>query len=125
MRISENLQVKPTWELTRVQKLVLILRDYPEIRNSYDMIVEKYHKIYEDSRVKRTTLERDIRMVQYDLGLYSPLERVKRARKQKQQEIIEEYKQRKYTVQKFKLQFFPKKSPQKQWFFWKIFHYFF
>jgi hypothetical protein len=74
---------------TRSQRILLLLQDFPEIRNSYDLIIAKYFSTYRDEKVKFATLERDIRIVQYDLGIFPPSERVRKLRKETQQKIIE------------------------------------
>lgn len=85
--MTEQFTVHFSEKLSRCQKIILILKDYPQIRNSYDLIAERYYATYNDS-VKPSTLERDIRMVQYDIGICPPSERVKRMRKQAQAQII-------------------------------------
>ncbi len=77
------------WDkLTRSQKILILLRDFPEIRDSYDLILEKYRFTYKDDTVQPSTLERDIRFIQYDLCIYPPSERVRRLRKDAQDRII-------------------------------------
>jgi len=76
-------------KLTRCQKLILILRDYPQIRDSYDLILERYYLTYNDDKASPKTLERDIRMVQCDIGIFPPSERVRRLRKQAQEKILD------------------------------------
>lgn len=78
--------------MTRCQKILVILRNYPEVRNSYDLIISQYYKEYPDDWCSRHTIERDIRAVQYDLGIFPPTARVRKARKDKQKEIIAEAK---------------------------------
>lgn len=77
------------WDkLTRCQRIIILLRDFPQIRNSYDLILERYYATYND-QVKPSTLERDIRIVQYDIWIYPPSERVKRLRKEAQKNILD------------------------------------
>lgn len=85
--MQEQFTIHFSEKLTRCQKIILLLRDYPQLRNSYDLIIEKYYATYNDE-VKPVTLERDIRMVQYDIGIYPPSDRVKRLRKEAQEKII-------------------------------------
>lgn len=73
---------------SRCQKILLLLRDYPQIRDSYDLISERYYATYND-KVKPSTLERDIRIVQYDIWIYPPSERIRRLRKNAQKEILD------------------------------------
>lgn len=89
--MQEQFTVHFSDKLSRCQKIILILRDYPQIRDSYDLILERYSAIYNDT-VKPSTLERDIRIVQYDIGIYPPSERVKRLRKDAQEKILESVK---------------------------------
>lgn len=86
---TESFTVHFSDKLTRCQKLIIILRDYPQIRDSYDLILERYYLTYNDDKVSPKTLERDIRMVQYDIGIFPPSERVRRLRKQAQENILQ------------------------------------
>jgi hypothetical protein len=71
--MTEQFTVHFSEKLSRPQKIILILRDYPQIRDSYDLIAERYYATYDD-KVKPSTLSRDIRIVQYDVGIYPPSE---------------------------------------------------
>jgi len=73
----------------------LLLQDFPEIRGSYDLIIEKYFSTYRDEKVHRSTLERDIRVVQYDMGIYPPSENVRKASKCTKDRLIKSWKDRK------------------------------
>lgn len=53
--------------ITRTQKILLLLHDYPDIRDSYDMIVSKYYLLYPNDWCERSTIERESRWVQYDM----------------------------------------------------------
>ena len=52
------------------------------------MILERYYATYNDTVCPRT-LERDIRMVQYDIWIFPPSERTRRIRKEAQNKILE------------------------------------
>ena len=85
-------------KLTRWQKLLIILRNHPEYRNSYDLIVAEYRRQHPDEKVTRSSLERISRMIQYDIGLYPPSKRIKRVRKNVQESIIQRYKNNKLNL---------------------------
>ena len=75
-------------KLTRCQKLLILLQDYPHIRDSYDLILERYYATYNDKACP-STLERDIRIIQYDIWIYPPSERVRKARKLAQERFLQ------------------------------------
>ncbi len=84
--------VFPRDRMSTAQKLILILQDNPGMRDSYDLLVNEFYRRNSNSKLKKETIERNIRFLQYDLGIYPPTERVRKARKQKQKEIIERAK---------------------------------
>lgn len=87
------------WDrLTRTQKVFIILRDNPELRDSYDLIISQYYKENPTDWVTRSAIERDVRAIQYDMGIYPPSERTRRKRKEKQAEIIKDAKARKKNL---------------------------
>ena len=86
------------WDrLTIEQKLVLILED-PRFRNSYDFITNEFYRRNPASTLKKTSLEAKLRTIQNGLWIYPASERVRRARKQKQREIIANYKKPKFCL---------------------------
>lgn len=75
-------------EMTTLKKVLVILKANPEVRNSYDHIVLKYRDDFPNDKVTRKTIENNARIIQYNLGIFQPSARVRRARKEKQAEII-------------------------------------
>jgi hypothetical protein len=74
---------------TLAYKMLLILKDFPQIRDSYDLIYEKWNHIYGQTP-GRKTIERMARTIQYDLNIYPPSEETKKARRSSQKRIIAE-----------------------------------
>jgi hypothetical protein len=72
---------------TLAYKMLVLLQDFPDIRNSYDLICEKWNLVY-GATPQRETIERVARTIQYDLNIYPPSEETKRARRSAQKHII-------------------------------------
>lgn len=75
-------------KLSVLQKMILLLRNHPEIRDSYEMIADAWHNRYPTNKASLQTIQRMARMIQYDLGIYPPSPEVKRYRKIARDKII-------------------------------------
>lgn len=87
------------WRPTLFQKMYIILRDFPEIRESYDLIVEKWIFTYNEKQT-RDTIMRISRYVQYDAWIYPPSYETKKRRLAHKERIIEEKKVKKSVFYK-------------------------
>lgn len=94
------ISIDTNWNMTTTKKIIVLLKRYPEIRNSYDRIIMKYREEFPLDTVTRSTIERNARFVQYDLELFPPSERTRRARKDKQKEIIANHEDVSYIFEK-------------------------
>ncbi len=81
------IEFTPPKKPTLIYKMLLLLQDFPQIRNSYDLIYEKWNHIY-GINPGRKTIERVARTIQYDLNIFPPSEEIKRLRKISQNRII-------------------------------------
>lgn len=76
--------------LSKAQKMIILLRDHPEIRNSYELIVSEWRKKYPLHKAKDQSINRIIRFVQCDLGVYPASDEVRRYRRSTHLRIVNE-----------------------------------
>lgn len=79
-------------KISQQQKMYILLRDHPEIRDSYELIVSEWRKKYPYYKWKDCTIQRIARFVQYDFGIFPPSEAVRRYRRIARERIIAQSK---------------------------------
>lgn len=83
-------------KLGKLQKMIILLRDHPEIRNSYELIVSEWRKKYPLHTAKDETIKRVIRFVQCDLGIYPASDEVRAYRRQAHLKIVKEKRRKSF-----------------------------
>lgn len=75
-------------KLWKLQKMILLLRDHPEIRDSYELILSEWRNKYPFHIACNETILRNVRVIQCDLGMYPASHEVQEYRKRAHLRIV-------------------------------------
>lgn len=94
-KITVPVEMEFSDKLGKLQRMIILLRDHPEIRDSYELILSEWRKKYPLHKAKDQTILRMARSVQCDLGIYPASAEVRQYRRSAHLRIVNENRRRK------------------------------
>jgi len=107
-KITVPVEMEFSDKLGKLQRMIILLRDHPEIRDSYELILSEWRSKYPLHKAKDQTILRMARSVQCDLGIYPASEEVKQYRRSAHIRIVNECRRRRTETVKSVKSFFNK-----------------
>lgn len=107
-KITVPVEMEFSDKLGKLQRMIILLRDHPEIRDSYELILSEWRSKYPLHPACDETILRNARTIQCDLGIYPASEEVRQYRRSAHIRIVNECRRRRTQKVKSVKSFFNK-----------------